>query len=228
MISLNSIAWILVTVAAYGLALLVYKACRKSPLCHPLIVSIVLMWLVLSVLSIQIEDYQQQVEWLAWMLGPATVALAIPLRNQLTNIKNTGWRLFPAIIVGGFFAPLLAVVVIAWQGVDFGIQLSMLTKSITTPLAIEVTKEIGGYPSLAAIIVIVTGMVCVLLSPIVFSLTKLGSERHQGLVLGTIGHAIGTAQGFLHSEKTGAFATTALCINGILTAILLPLLFIFL
>lgn len=228
MLTVDSLLWVGLTLAMYLIALQVFKACKQSPLAHPLVISILLLLPVLGALSVSVEQYQHRVMLLNWLLGPATVALAVPLCNQLGNIKQIGWRLLPTILVGGLSAPVLAWILLYWQDVELAIQLSVLTKSITTPLAIDVTAELGGYPSLAAIFVVATGIICVLISPLVFRLLKLRLDQQRGLVLGTIGHAIGTAQGFMKSEKSGAFATTALCINGILTALILPILFIFL
>lgn len=217
--------WMGVTLLIYWAAIRLFRFCNQSPLAHPLITTVVLLAAGLILLSIPIAEYQQSTNLLTWLLGPATVALAIPLRNQLPHVKHYGWRLLPSILVGGLSAPLIAWIILSYAEIDQAIQMSILSKSITTPLAIEVTEILGGYTALAAVFVVITGIMGVLLSDLVFRLTKLDVDEQKGLVLGTIAHAIGTAQGFLQGEKIGAFATLALCINGILTALILPIIF---
>lgn len=220
--------WLGGTLLIYILALLIFKRAKQSPLAHPLITSVIMMAVILALLNVPIEQYQQEVTLLTWLLGPATVALAVPLRNQLPYLRQHGWHILPTIAAGGVTAPLVAWGLFYLFDIDHVIRLSVLTRSITTPLAIEVSVFIGGYASMAAVFVVITGIIGVIISDLVFGLTKVVAAEHRGLVLGTIAHAIGTASGFLKGEKVGAYATLALCINGILTALILPFLFILL
>ena len=222
------LTWIFVTLFAYLLALYVYKKCNSWIILHPLVIAVGCVGVSLWFTQTAVQNYQSHTALLHWMLGPATVALAIPLRNQLVNLKQYWNKILPAIVVGGISAPILAGLVLYSAQLDIGLIMTMLTKSITTPLAMDTAAMIGGYPSLAAVFVILTGIIGAVLCSVIFRLGGVKSEIAQGVALGTVAHAVGTAQAFQLSEKTGAFASLALCINGLLTAIILPLLYFWL
>ncbi|MCC2616625.1 LrgB family protein [Aestuariibacter halophilus] len=212
------------TLACYVMALWVFARCRNAVIVHPLVVTSVLIGGFLLWTDIPVERYQQDLAWLHWLLGPATVALALPLYNQLAHLRKDGRRVLVPIIAGGTIAPLLAVAGLWMCDVD-GIYLrTMLTKSITTPLAMETALQVGGIPALAAVIVILTGIVGALAAGWIFRLSGVTGAKAQGAALGTVAHAVGTARALQLSETTGAYSTLALCLNGILTALLLPLL----
>lgn len=225
---LNATVWTVLTLCAYLCALYVNRKSAGSMLLHPLIISVCLLAVGLWLADTGINTYQTHSSILHWMLGPATVALAIPLRNQLSNLKRYWKVIVLPIVAGGIIGPTLAGAAAYFAGLDQKMILTMLTKSITTPLAMETAQVIGGYPSLAAVLVIVTGIIGAVLCHTVFRLIKVRSEIAQGIALGTAAHAVGTAQAFHISEKTGAFASLALCINGLLTAIFLPMLYFYL
>jgi putative effector of murein hydrolase len=159
------------------------------------------------------------------MLGPVTVALAILLYKQIKLIYAAGIKGMLVIVLGGCVAPLIAV---GWLGLfDFSepVRLSVLTKSITTPLAMDTANIIGGLPELAAAVVVLTGILGVMFSQFIFKLTRCNDLRAQGLTLGAVSHAIGTARAHQMMQQRGAFSTMALCVNGMLTAIILPVVF---
>jgi predicted murein hydrolase (TIGR00659 family) len=224
----NAIVWTLLTICAYLCALYVHKKSASTLLLHPLIISACVLALCLWLTDTSVELYQTNSSFLHWMLGPATVALAIPLRNQLNNLKHYWKVILLAILAGGIIGPALAGATLYFVGLERGVIMTMLTKSITTPLAMDTAQVIGGYPSLAAVLVIISGIIGALFCQLVFRLINVRSEIAQGIALGTAAHAVGTAQAFQMSEKTGAFASLALCINGLLTAIFLPMLYFYL
>jgi putative effector of murein hydrolase len=175
--------------------------------------------------ELPVEKYQQHVWLIAFMLGPATVALAIPLYNQIRVLISMGWRLVLPICVGGVIAPLLAWLSIYFFDTPLNLQMTMLVKSITTPLAMGTAEAIGGIASLSAVFVIVTGIVGAIFAPLVFQIAKTHSHMAQGVALGTVAHAVGTSKAISTSETCAAFATLSVCLNGIVTALVLPLLF---
>jgi putative effector of murein hydrolase len=205
---------------------LIFKCCGQNMLFHPIVVGAILIGAIAAVSQTDLLDYQLYTSPINWMLGPVTVALAIPLYQQIKLIHAAGSKGMLVIVVGGCVAPLIAI---CWLGLfDFSgpIELSVLTKSITTPLAMDTAKIIGGLPELAAAVVVITGILGVMFSQIVFKLTRCKDSRAQGLALGTISHAIGTARAHQLGAKSGAFSTMALCVNGIFTAIFLPIIFV--
>jgi len=224
-VSLDQVLWLTITLIVYVLAVLIFKFFAHNILFHPIVVGAIFIGLISVVSHTPLIDYQRYVSPINWMLGPVTVALAIPLYRQIKLIYAAGRKGILVIVLGGCVAPLIAV---AWLGLfDFSdpVRLSVLTKSITTPLAVDTTNIIGGLPELAAAVVVITGILGVMFSQIIFKLTRCDDSRAQGLALGTVSHAIGTARSYQLNAKAGAFSTMALCVNGILTAIILPIVF---
>jgi predicted murein hydrolase (TIGR00659 family) len=219
------IVWLAISVIAYIFSLTIFRSLGSRAIFHPLLLCVGLVLLILLLFDVPIQVYQQHVVILDWLLGPATVALAVPLYKQLSNLRTHGLSTLFPIMFGGLIAPITAVLVLFLGDFELGIKLTMLSKSITTPLAMDTSEMIGGYPSLAAIIVIFTGVIGAACGPALFRLFSIKSDEAKGLALGTIAHAVGTAQAFHISEKAGAYSTLALCINGVITAIILPILF---
>nr|WP_136250240.1 LrgB family protein [Ningiella ruwaisensis] len=223
---LNShIVWLGVTLITYALARKVYVMASHSPLFHPILVSALLIISLLIAFDVSQEQYQKAALPVAFLLGPATIALAIPLYKQLTTLIRMGWRVVLPVLFGGVLAPTLAWLSIYFFNTPINLQMTMLVKSITTPLAMGTAEAIGGIASLAAVFVIITGIVGAIFAPLVFRLSQTDCEMAQGVVLGTIAHAVGTSKAISISETCAAFATLSVCLNGIVTAILLPLLF---
>ncbi|GGW72646.1 LrgB family protein [Alteromonas halophila] len=224
-LSIAGLLWLGVTLFVYAVAIRIHHAARATPALHPLLLTVVIVGAALWLSNTTIAEYQRVAGLLHWLLGPATVALALPMYNQWQRIRHHGWRLVVAIAAGGVIAPLLAWLTVWVVDAPVAMQLTMLLKSITTPLAMEATRLIGGIPALAAVFVIITGIVGAMVSGAVFRLVRVDDPHAQGIALGTVGHAVGTARALQLSEQTGAMATLGLCVNGIMTALVVPLLF---
>ena len=221
----DAAVWSAFTLLAYYLGLLLYRRSGGQPLCHPILSAALLTGVAMWISSVRVEDYQSYTSLLAELLGPATVALAIPLHNQLRVISRLGWRMLLPIMAGGVLAPALAWLSI-WGIMDNAtLEMTVLSKSITTPLAIEVSAAIGGIPQLAAVIVITTGIVGAMVAPVIYTVLNIQRDEIKGISLGTVAHAIGTASAVKISDMAAALASTALCLNGVFTALLLPILF---
>ncbi|WJG10372.1 LrgB family protein [Aliiglaciecola sp. LCG003] len=222
---LNSILWMGVTIGVYILALRFYRFSRQTSVLHPIITTCSVTYLLLLVAAVEVEQYLSYTLVLSGLIAPATVALAVPLFHQLRLLRKIGWRLLLPIVAGGIVAPLSAVLIFWIFGLDSSWIATVSTKSITTPLAIETSAIIGGHPSLAAVMVVLTGILGVVVAPLVFAIVNAKSAVHIGLALGTAAHAIGVAKSSEMGETTMGFATLALCINGIITATTLPIIF---
>lgn len=224
-VSIGGVLWVSITLIVYSISLHVARKVNANPLANPVLVTAVVMGLLLYFSGTGVADYQQNAGLIHWLLGPATVALAMPMYAQWQKIRELGWRLLVAVGFAGFIAPLLAWLSVAMLRAPMPIQFTMLAKSITTPLAMEATSQIGGVPALAAVFVIITGIVGAIVAPLVYRLLNVTLPQAQGLALGAVCHAVGTAKALQMSQRTGALATLGLCLNGIITAILLPVLF---
>ena len=226
---LTSLSWLLVTIVVYIAAIYLYGVSKPlwfiHPVLHPLIMSTSVMIMLLMAMHTKVEQYQHHTWLLSALLGPATVALAVPLFNQLRILMKMSWRVLVPICVGGVLAPLLSWLSLYMLNTPLNLQMTILVKSITTPLAMDAASAIGGIPSLAAIFVISTGIVGAVCGPAIFRLIGVQNHAAQGTALGAVAHAIGTARSVSISEQCTAFATLALCVNGIATSLILPILF---
>ena len=223
--TVSGLIWLSVTLCCYAISVRVNLYFKGHPVSNPLVITVSLVGIALLLGHESVPQYQQSVSLLHWLLGPVTVALALPIFKQWQKLKHYGWRLFASVAMGGVLAPLLAWFVLYALGSPIAMQLTMLAKSITTPLAMEATAQIGGIPALAAVFVITTGIVGAVASSTIFVLCRVTSPEAQGIALGTVAHAIGTAKAIHMGEEVTAMATLGLCINGLLTAFILPLLF---
>ncbi|GEA12246.1 LrgB family protein [Alteromonas sp. KUL49] len=221
----NMIVWLVVTVCCYGIALACAKKLRLNPLCHPIVVTVALVSLLLVVSDTQVTQFQSYTYLLHWLLGPATVALAVPIHNQWDRVKKLGVNGWISIAFGGVFAPVLACFTLYIFDAPMTLQLTMMLKSVSTPFAMSTADAIGGVGELAAVFVIVTGIVGAIMSDSLFRLLKISNANAQGLALGTVAHAIGTAKAIQKGEQVAAMAVLAMCITGIVTVLILPPLF---
>ena len=221
--------WLSFTLVVYVFSLKLYEVTKKfslfNPLLHPLIVTPIIIIAVQLLTKTSVQDYQSHTAILTMLLGPATVALAVPLFKQLRILRRMSWRVLLPIVLAGILAPLLSWVSLYLLDTPINLQMTMLVKSITTPLAMDAASVIGGIPPLAAVFVISTGIVGAVCGPVVFTIIGVTNHAAQGTALGTVAHGIGTAKAISISEQCSAFASLALCVNGIFTALLLPILF---
>jgi putative effector of murein hydrolase len=221
--TLSGVLWLTVTLLSYMGGLFIHRTAGGHSLTHPLIFTATVVGILAFLSNTPIVVYQTSASVLHWLLGPATVALALPIYRQWQQLKHYGWRLAVSITIGGIITPIMAWTILWMCDAPHAMQLTMLAKSITTPLAMETSAQIGGIPALAAVFVILSGVAGAVLSSAIFALFNVTSREAQGIALGTVAHAIGTAKAIHMGEDVAAMATMGLCINGIATAIILPL-----
>lgn len=224
-LSASALLWLSITIVFYLVALKVFRRCGGHPILHPLTITACAVALVMWRTGIDAAEYRYNTALLHWLLGPATVALAIPMFNQWQKIKQLGLPLVLSVIAGGVVAPFMAWGVIYLTNAPMAIQMTMLVKSITSPLAMETGDAIGGIPALAAVFVILTGIVGALAAPLTYKILAVKMPEAQGVALGAVCHAVGTSKALQMGEVQGALATVGLGLNGIITAIILPLIF---
>jgi putative effector of murein hydrolase len=213
---------VLLTLAGFAIGWWTYNRSGRVSLLHPLMIATPLIYLTMEIIDLDFASYNAGNGLLNWLLGPATVALAVPLSQQMRQLPALFKPLSLALLLGGLFATLSALLLVKLFGLSDIIMLSLAAKSVTSPIALSIVQQIGGLTGLLAVATMVTGLVGIIVAKSLFSLTGLEDERWQGLVLGVTAHAIGTAKAFESSSRCGAFATLGMGINGILTAIILP------
>lgn len=211
-----------ITLGAFQLAQLLYEKTRLL-LLQPLLIATLMLVGTLLVLGIDYQDYRQGSAILTFLLGPATVALAVPLYQNVRRVRAVLMPVLTTLLVGGTLATVLGVG-LAWLfGAENMIVMTLAPKSVTSPIAMLVAEEIGGSASLAAVFVMLTGMLGAMFGVELLRLCRIKHPAAMGLTLGMVAHAIGTARALQESEEAGAFAALGMSIMGVVTAVALPL-----
>jgi len=215
---------LLLTLGAYGIGLRIYQASGRNAILHPAIIAIVLLMALLKLSGVSYQSYFHGAWFIHFLLGPATVALGVPLYQNIDPMRSRARSLLPALGLGAATA-IVSAVLIAWLlGAHPTILRSLAPKSVTTPIAMAVAQELGGLPALAAGMVLITGAIGCMIAPLIYRRLGINDPAVQGFALGVNAHGFGTAKAFEFGPMAGAFAVLGLCLSGALTAILLPLL----
>ncbi len=190
---------------------------------NPILVTIALLILLLKVTGVSYETYQEGGRYIEFWLKPAIVALGVPLYQHLGQIRRQFLPIFLSQLVGCIVGVLSVVIIAKLMGASEEIIISLAPKSVTTPIAMEVCKSTGGIPSLTAAIVVCVGLFGAVFGFKVLEVWHVKNPYSQGLSMGTASHAVGTSRAMEKGETFGAYASLGLIINGVLTAILTPL-----
>ncbi|MGH8807243.1 MAG: LrgB family protein [Noviherbaspirillum sp.] len=210
------------TLLAYQLAYAIYARSKFNPLVNPVAIAVALLVLILMLTDTPYRTYFEGAQFVHFLLGPATVALAIPLYLQLDKLKRNWFALLASALAGGA-AAIATAMVVAWAlGASPATVLSIAPKAVTMPIAMGVAEKIGGLPSLTAVLVMLTGILGATTARWIFNLLKIHDHSVRGFALGVTSHGIGTARAFQVSEEMGAFSGLAMGLSGVLTALLLP------
>jgi predicted murein hydrolase (TIGR00659 family) len=213
------------TLLAYLGGLWLYRRSGQNPLVNPVLIAVVALVGLLVATGTDYRTYFDGAQFVHFLLGPATVALAIPLYRQVQQVKKSLLAIVVAVI-GGSLTAAASAVAIAWLlGASRETILSMAPKSVTAPVAMGIAERIGGLPTLTAVVVILTGITGAMTATTVLGLLRIDDQRAGGLAIGVASHGIGTARAFQIGEVAGAFAGLAMGLNALATAILIPLLF---
>lgn len=222
---LFELSMIVATLISFWGARKLYLHAGMSPLLQPILVGSALMISLLIVMDISYQSYFESVQLIHWFLAPSIVGLAIPLFYESRAMRDKLKAIITLVCLGGVLTVAFAVAILWIFGASASSMLAMLTKSVTTAVAVLVSEETGAIASLAAGFVMITGVVGAVIGPYVFRQMKVEDDEQKGLALGLSAHAIGTVKAFEISPKCGAYSILAMIINGIFTAILLPLCF---
>lgn len=196
----------------------------SGPLTNPMLLSVLALSSALLITGTPYAAYFQGAQYVHFLLGPATVALALPMYANVRRIRASARAIVPALLAGSVVATLSAMLIARALGASRVVVLSLAPKSVTTPIAMGIAEQIGGQPSLAAVFVLLTGLSAVVLIGPAMKLARITDWRAQGLAAGMAGHGLGTARMLLLSETAGAFGGLAIGFNGVITAMLVPLL----
>lgn len=221
-LSTSPLLGLTVTLVVYELAYIVYRRSKFNPLLNPVLIAVSVLVLLLTLTHTAYETYFAGAQFVHFLLGPATVALAVPLYQQVRRVRELMFPICASLLAGSMTACISAVVIARMLGASTATQLSLAPKSVTTPIAMGIAERIGGIPSLTAVLVIMTGVIGAVLGRFVFDALRVKDHAVRGFAMGTASHGIGTARAFQVSDQAGAFSALAMGLNGALTALLLP------
>jgi len=221
-LSASPLLWLSATLVAYQLAVWLSRKARGNPLANPVALAVAMIVAVLTLTDTRYQTYFDGAQFVHFLLGPATVALAIPLYAQLPRLKRMAWPLAAALLAGSATAVASAMAIARLLGAGNSTVMSLAPKSVTAPIAMGIAERIGGLPSLTAVLVVTTGIVGAVFGPPLLKLLRVEDEAVAGFAIGVAAHGIGTARAFQIGESAGAFAGLAMGLNGMVTALLLP------
>ncbi len=211
------------TLVAFQAGLFVYRKSGGNPLANPVLIAVLAIVTLLLATGTDYAAYFEGAQFVHFLLGPATVALAIPLYRQFAAVRRSAVAIL-ASILGGSMTAAASAVAIAWaMGASRDSLVALAPKSVTAPVAMAITRELGGLPSLTAALVILTGITGAMLGPVLLNRLGIKDWQARGLAIGTASHGIGTARALQVNEVAGAFSGLAMGLNALATAILLPL-----
>ncbi|MGK0441063.1 MAG: putative effector of murein hydrolase [Pseudohongiellaceae bacterium] len=214
---------ITLTLLCFQLSQVLYIASNRFALLHPTVVSATIIALVIKYWGVSYQQYFQDSYMLTLLLGPTTVALAIPLYQNSRYIRALFWPITITLVLGASFAAVSAVGIAYLMGASPQTLLSLSTKSLTTPIAMNVSELIGGHTALAAGGVMVTAVTGLCFGPLILKWLNITDDRIWGFCLGITAHGTATVLSFERNAKTGAFASLALCLTGSFSAVVIPL-----
>lgn len=214
-----------VTICAYVLAVWLFNRSNKLVFLHPVLIAALLIVGMLFFSGIPFSYYQEQTRLLPALLGPTVVALVVPFHESLHAIRRAALPLVLTVIAGGFGVVFAGYALGLFSGLNQQMNLSLLTRSSTAPIALSLAEKIGGDPSLTLMGVLISGIVGSSLTPYIFDWLQVRNEAVRGFALGFTSHAFGVARALQISTQACAFATAGMGLMGLTAAILLPLIF---
>ena len=222
-LSASPLLGLTITLLAYQGAFWIYQRTGHNPLANPVLIAVGILAVVLKLTGTPYATYFEGAQFVHFLLGPATVALALPLFDNLHHLRRVLLPVLAALVVGSVVATGSALMIASWMGVDDMLLISLAPKSATAPVAIGISQELGGSPTLTAVLVILTGITGAVLATPLLNLLGVKDWRARGFSVGLVSHGIGTARALQVHPTAGAFAGLGMAINAVATAILAPL-----
>jgi predicted murein hydrolase (TIGR00659 family) len=195
-----------------------------NALVQPVLVAIVLVGAVLLIGDVRYRDYLVGGDYIGFWLGPATVALALPLHHEWHLVRRAAVPILAGVTAGALVSITTAVLVTRIAGGARDLQLTMAPKAATTPVSIAISDQIGGIPALTAVLTIIAGITGAVLGPWLLDRMRIRDPRARGLALGAVSHGIGTSRALVESRSEGAFSALSMALSALATSILVPLL----
>ncbi len=214
--------WLAATLAAYVIGDAAFRASGKSPLVNAVPVAMVLLALMLWGTGTSYATYFEGAQFVHFLLGPATVALALPLWDARTHVRRAVLPIIAALVAGSLTAMVSTLAIAHAFGVTGEVFASLAAKSTTAPVAIGIAEAVGGSPTLTAVLVILTGITGAVVATPLLNALRLTDWRARGFAVGVAAHGLGTARAMQLHPVAGAFAGLGMGMNAVLTAVLAP------
>lgn len=215
--------WLTVTLTAYVAADRIAAATGRHPIANPVLLTVVLVAAVLAVTGTPYPTYFEGAQFVHFLLGPATVVLAMPLYERRATVRRALVPMLAALLAGSATTLACVIGLAGLLGIPRPVLVSLAPKSVTSGVAMGISEALGGDPTLTAILVILTGIIGAILVTPMMNLLEVRDMRARGFAAGLAAHGIGTARAFQVSEVAGTFAGIAMGLNAFLTAVLAPL-----
>lgn len=210
------------TLVAYQIGLTCAAWCNSHPLVNPVLIAIILIGSALTIADVSYRQYFEGAQFIHFLLGTATVALAVPFFDRIAQLKHLWSPLTIALLTGAIAATGVTVLLAYLLGIDKQMLMSLLPKSVSAPIAMGISERIGGIPTLSAAFCIITGIIGAASGKFIFDTLGIRSMMIRGLALGGAAHGIGTARAYTVNPNAGAFAGLALALHGVIAALVLP------
>lgn len=226
-LSATPLLWLAATLVAFEAGSWIFRRSGGRALANPVPIAVAILILLLRLTSTPYETYFEGAQFVHFLLGPATVALAVPLYQNRARVREALLPMLSALAAGSTTAIVSAVLLAKALGASSETLRSIAPKSATTPIAMAVSEQLGGFPSLTAAFVIATGITGAVIATPLLDALRIHDWRGRGFSAGVAAHGLGTARAFQVNELAGTFAGLGLALNGIATAVLAPILFRF-
>ena len=214
---------ILISLVAYQIGVFIYRK-TKITLLNPLLLGIIFVISILVTFDIPLNEYNKGTEIITFFLAPATVVLAVPLYNQIETLKKNIVPILFGITVGSTSAILSVIFLSKLVNLEKDVLISILPKSITTAIGIEITKALNADTALTIVAIVSTGIVGAAIGPTICKCSKIDNSIAKGVAIGTASHAVGTSKAIEIGKVEGAMSGLAIGIAGIITVFLIPIL----
>lgn len=213
---------IVLSLGAFELSLILYKK-TKLAIFNPLFISIMLVIGFLKITGISLEDYNKGGAYISFFLSPATVILAVPLYKKISLLKKNFMPIMASTFIGSTLGILLIVGLCRFFSLPNNIVLSMVPKSVTVPIGMEVSRQIGGIPAVTVAAIIMTGIMGAVVGPFFCKIFRIKDKVAVGIAMGTASHAVGTTKAMELGETEGAMSSLAIGIAGLMVVFIAPI-----
>ena len=218
----NMFFGIFISLVAFEIGLFIYKK-TKLPLFNPLLIASIIIIAFLKIFNIDFDTYNKGAQFINVFLGPATIVLAVPLYKNLHLLKKHFIPIFTGIFIGSLVSVLSVISISIFLNLDNSLTISLLSKSVTTPIGIEITNSLGGVSSRTVLAIVLSGISGAVVGPTVFKILRINHPIAKGVSLGTASHAVGTSKALEIGETEGAMSSLSIGVAGIITVFLAPI-----